>query len=92
MLAAIVVVVAVVVPLLLRARRRRAWQDDLAAAEHEIAWLARLLIPELRRATALSCGERPFDSLRSLRVVPSEVEGRAKRVEPRRLGVGPQAH
>jgi hypothetical protein len=47
-----VVAVAVIVPLLLRARRRKAWQEDLAAAEREIAWLARLLVPELRRAAS----------------------------------------
>jgi hypothetical protein len=47
-----VVAVAVIVPLLLRARRRRVWQDDLAAAEREIAWLARLLVPELRRVAS----------------------------------------
>jgi len=47
-----VVAVAVVVPLLLRARRRRLWQDDLAAAEREIAWLARLAVPELRRVAS----------------------------------------
>jgi hypothetical protein len=52
LLGAIVVVVAVVVPLLLRARRRRAWQDDLAMAESEIAWLARSFIPELRRVAS----------------------------------------
>ena len=51
-LGAIVVAVAVVVPLLLRARRRRWWQDDLAAAEREIAWLARSLVPELRRVAS----------------------------------------
>ena len=51
-LGAIVVAVAVVVPLLLRARRRRLWQDDMAAAEREIAWLARLLVPELRRVAS----------------------------------------
>ncbi|HEY0815187.1 MAG TPA: hypothetical protein VGE11_18105 [Pseudonocardia sp.] len=46
----ILVAVAVVIPLLLRARRRRTWQENLAAAEGEIAWMARLLIPQLRRA------------------------------------------
>ena len=51
-LGAIVVAVAVVVPLLLRARRRRLWQDDMAAAEREIAWLARSLVPELRRVAS----------------------------------------
>ena len=44
--------VAVVVPLLLRARRRRLWHDDQAAAEREIAWLARLFVPELRRVAS----------------------------------------
>jgi hypothetical protein len=47
-----VVAVAVIVPLLLRARRRRAWQDELAAAEREIAWLARFLVPEMRRVAS----------------------------------------
>jgi len=42
--------------------------------------------------SACGRGERPFDSLRSLKVVPSEVEGRAQRVEPQRVGVGPHAH
>ena len=41
-----------IVPLLLRARRRKVWEEDLAAAEREIAWLARLLVPELRRAAS----------------------------------------
>jgi hypothetical protein len=39
----------VAVPLLARARRRRAWTADLAAAEDEVAWFARALIPELRQ-------------------------------------------
>jgi len=34
----------------LQARRRQAWRSDLAAAEGEVAWFARALIPELRRA------------------------------------------
>jgi len=52
LLGAIVVAVAVIVPLLLRARRRQVWHDDLAAAEREIAWLARSLVPGLRRAAS----------------------------------------
>jgi len=52
LLGTILVAVAVIVPLLLRARRRQVWHDDLAAAEGEIAWLARSLVPELRRAAS----------------------------------------
>jgi len=40
----------VTVPLLVRARRRRAWRADLSAAEDEVAWFARMLVPELRQA------------------------------------------
>lgn len=47
------VAAAVAVPLLLRARRRRGWQADLAAAEDEVGWFARVLIPELQRANSL---------------------------------------
>lgn len=53
LLAAVVVAAAVAVPLLLRARRRRGWQADLAAAEDEVGWFARVLIPELQRANSL---------------------------------------
>jgi hypothetical protein len=52
LLGTIVVAVAVSVPLLLRARRRKLWHDHLAAAEREIAWLARSLVPVLRRAAS----------------------------------------
>ncbi|MGH8822902.1 MAG: hypothetical protein ACRDVN_00280 [Jiangellaceae bacterium] len=38
------------VALLVRARRHRAWNADLAAAEDEVAWFARTLVPELQRA------------------------------------------
>jgi plasmid replication initiation protein len=44
----VVLGLAIGIPLLLRARRRRAWQDGLSAAEAEVAWLARSLLPELR--------------------------------------------
>lgn len=50
LLAAVLVAVAVAVPLLLRARRRQRWRADLAAAEGEVAWFARSLVPDLRRA------------------------------------------
>ena len=53
LLAAVIVAVAVAVPLLLRARRRRAWREDLAAAEGEVGWFARVLVPELQRAESL---------------------------------------
>lgn len=53
LLAALIVALAVAAPLLLRARRRRAWQADLEAAEGEIAWFARVLVPELRLAESL---------------------------------------
>ena len=53
LLAAVIVAVAVAVPLLLRARRRRAWRADLAAAEDEVGWFARILVPELRLAESL---------------------------------------
>ena len=53
-LAAMALAVAVAVPLLVRGRRRRAWRADLASAEEEVAWLARVLLPELRRMPSLA--------------------------------------
>jgi hypothetical protein len=53
-LAATALAVAVAVPLLLRARRRRAWRADLASAEEEVTWFARVLIPELRQMPSLA--------------------------------------
>ena len=50
LLAAVLVVCAVAIPLLVRARRRRAWDADLAAAEHEVEWFVRVLLPELQQA------------------------------------------
>ena len=50
LLAALAVALAIGIPLLLQARRRQAWRNDLAALEGEVAWFARMLIPELRRA------------------------------------------
>lgn len=48
--AAVVLGLLVAIPLMVRARRRNAWSQDLASAEGELAWLARELLPELRRA------------------------------------------
>ncbi|HKA68459.1 MAG TPA: hypothetical protein VKG85_04985 [Actinomycetes bacterium] len=53
LLAAVAVGLAIGIPLLLRSRRRQAWQRDFAAAEGEVAWFARMLIPELRRAGSI---------------------------------------
>jgi hypothetical protein len=50
LLAALVVGSAVAIPLVVRARRRNAWRQELAEAESELAWFARELLPELRRA------------------------------------------
>ena len=44
--------IGVAVPLVLRARRRTAWRRRLAAAEGELAWLARDLVPQLRQAAS----------------------------------------
>jgi hypothetical protein len=44
--------VAVGLLLVSRGRRRAAWRSELAAAEGEVAWLARTLIPELRHAAS----------------------------------------
>ena len=49
LLGALAVAAAVAVPLLLR-RRRQAWEAELAAAEDEVIWLARDLVPQLRMA------------------------------------------
>jgi hypothetical protein len=49
LLAAVVVGVGVLTWFLVaRSRRRRAWQEQLTAAEAEVAWLARELLPHLR--------------------------------------------
>lgn len=49
---ALVAAALVAVPLVVRSRRRTAWDRDLAAAEGEVVWLARELLPELRRAAS----------------------------------------
>jgi len=52
-LGALVLVLAITIPLLTRQRRRRAWHDDLAAAEEDLVWFARVLVPSLRQADSL---------------------------------------
>ncbi|HEX6150630.1 hypothetical protein [Nocardioides sp.] len=53
LLGTLVLALAVGVPLLVRARRRSAWQERLSAAEAEVAWFARGLVPELRRSSTV---------------------------------------
>ncbi|TCN43984.1 hypothetical protein EV644_101881 [Kribbella orskensis] len=54
LLAAVVLAVVVAVPLVVRARRRGAWRADLASAEDEMAWFARVLVAELRQMGSLA--------------------------------------
>ncbi len=49
-LAVLALAVVVGVPLIVRGRRRQAWCAYLAAAEDEVAWFARVLVPDLRQA------------------------------------------
>ena len=53
LLAAILVGAAVGIPLLVRSRRRAAWRQRLAEAEGELGWLARELLPGLRRVASV---------------------------------------
>ena len=50
LLAALVLAAAIAVPLVVRGRRRRTWDAGLARAVDEVAWFARVLVPELRQA------------------------------------------
>jgi hypothetical protein len=52
LLAAIVVGAIVAIPLLIRARRRKAWRRELSEAEAELGWVARELLPGLRRVSS----------------------------------------
>jgi hypothetical protein len=45
-----VLAAVVAVPLMVRGRRRRAWNEELAESVDEVAWFARVLVPELRQA------------------------------------------
>ena len=51
LLGALAVGAIIAVPLLSR-RRRQAWEAELAAAEDEVIWLARDLVPQLRLASS----------------------------------------
>ena len=44
---------AIATPLLVRAHRRQVWRTDLATAEQEVAWFARVLVPELAQSGSL---------------------------------------
>ena len=50
LLALLLVAGAVSIPLTVRARRRKAWLTDLSASQAEVAWFARVLIPQVRGA------------------------------------------
>jgi hypothetical protein len=52
-LAGLLLAVAVATPLLVRAHRRRVWRADFATAEQEVAWFARVLVPELGQSNSL---------------------------------------
>jgi hypothetical protein len=54
LIGAVVLVAAIVVALLMRNRsRKRAWAEKLSAAETDVAWFARELIPELSQASSV---------------------------------------
>jgi hypothetical protein len=44
---------AVATPLLVRAHRRRVWRADFATAEQDVAWFARVLVPELGQSGSI---------------------------------------
>jgi hypothetical protein len=52
-LAGLLVAAAVATPLLVRAHLRRVWRTDFATAEQEVAWFARVLVPELGQSGSL---------------------------------------
>ncbi len=41
------------IPLIVRARRRAAWAAELATASEEVAWFARVLLPQLQSASSV---------------------------------------
>ena len=53
LLAALLVGAVVAIPLLVRSRRRAAWRQQLSEAEGELGWLARELLPGLRRVASV---------------------------------------
>ena len=52
-LAGLLLAAAIATPLLVRAHRRRVWRADFATAEQEVAWFARVLVPELGQSGSL---------------------------------------
>jgi hypothetical protein len=44
---------AIATPLLVRRHRRQVWRADFATAEQEVAWFARVLVPELGQSGSL---------------------------------------
>jgi hypothetical protein len=52
-LAGLLLAAAIATPLLVRAHRRRVWRADFGTAEQEVAWFARVLVPELGQSTSL---------------------------------------
>ncbi len=52
LLGALVVAAAVAIPLLVRASKRRRWRAELAEAEGEVGWFARVLLPGLQVAAS----------------------------------------
>ena len=74
LLAALAIAAAIAIPLFIRASRRKAWHTELAAAEAEAAWLARELVPELRRNAG------------SIRPSGRRLVGRRRRARDRRRG------
>jgi hypothetical protein len=52
-LAGLLLAAAVATPLLVRAHRRRVWRADFATAEQEVAWFARVLVPELGQSGSI---------------------------------------
>ncbi|MGW1344562.1 hypothetical protein ACWCOV_26210 [Kribbella sp. NPDC002412] len=72
---------AVGIPLLVRASHRRDWRADLASAEEEVEWFARVLIPELRQQPS------PAEAAGGWNVA----EGRVAAVEDRLTALEPAA-
>ncbi|MFI7059529.1 hypothetical protein ACIBL3_00985 [Kribbella sp. NPDC050124] len=77
----IVLALAVGIPLLVRASHRRDWRADLAAAEEEVAWFARVLIPELRQQPSPAAAAGAWNI----------AEGRVAAVEDRLTALEPAA-
>ena len=53
LLGLLLVALAVAIPLIVRARRRAAWTAELTTASEEVAWFARVLLPQLQSASSV---------------------------------------